>query len=394
LSRTAKSNLDGTASSASALSRRFEDWFEISRTEAVRFLPMEGLRGLAVSLVFFVHYTALVEPWISRSAAMRVADGLGRLGNIGVDLFFVLSGYLIYGSLIRRRQSLVRFFERRLQRLYPAFIVTLAVYVLLSVIAPGASKLPAGTGPALRYILENALLLPGIFPIPPLIKVAWSLSYEVFYYLAVPFLIGVLGLRRWRGPWRAALFFVAAVVWQAIPLPYPRMSMFLGGMIVAELLPLGVAFAHRRALLDGLTASLIALTVVLWWSDAADAVKFGVLWPTWVLLCFTALSLRGAIATSLSWTPLRWLGNMSYSYYLTHGLALQVFFLVLRKFHAPSGGEADLFWALLPPAFAATLALSMALYILIERPYSIVSSVSAKIAPPLPKNVADAGSTN
>src|SRR5262244_2354960 len=66
---------------------------------------MEGLRGFAVFLVFLVHYVTLIDPWIaSASSLASFARALHSIGNAGVDLFFVLSGYLIYGSLISRYQ--------------------------------------------------------------------------------------------------------------------------------------------------------------------------------------------------------------------------------------------------------------------------------------------------
>jgi exopolysaccharide production protein ExoZ len=69
-----------------------------------RMLPMEGLRGLAVFLVFLNHYFTLssrvaVEP----SVWMTIGHKVAGYGNLGVELFFVLSGYLIYGTLLRRR---------------------------------------------------------------------------------------------------------------------------------------------------------------------------------------------------------------------------------------------------------------------------------------------------
>jgi exopolysaccharide production protein ExoZ len=66
---------------------------------------MEGLRGFAVLLVFLVHYESLLEPWIARDASLlALAHSLLIVGNAGVDLFFLLSGYLIYGSLLTRQQ--------------------------------------------------------------------------------------------------------------------------------------------------------------------------------------------------------------------------------------------------------------------------------------------------
>ena len=76
--------------------------FELSRgggDHNVR--PMEGLRGFAVFLVFLVHYATLISPWIAQpSALFNVATALHTIGNAGVDLFFVLSGYLDRKSVV------------------------------------------------------------------------------------------------------------------------------------------------------------------------------------------------------------------------------------------------------------------------------------------------------
>src|SRR5437016_6116832 len=67
-----------------------------------RSIPMEGLRGLAVALVFFVHFHALLGDYARNNTALwNPSKFLGLVGNTGVDIFFVLSGYLIYGTLVR-----------------------------------------------------------------------------------------------------------------------------------------------------------------------------------------------------------------------------------------------------------------------------------------------------
>ncbi len=77
---------------------------------------MEGLRGFAVFLVFLVHYITLSEPWIKDVKDFFYYASLVRsFGNVGVDLFFVLSGYLIYGSLIKKEQLIVPYLRRRIE---------------------------------------------------------------------------------------------------------------------------------------------------------------------------------------------------------------------------------------------------------------------------------------
>ena len=77
--------------------------FEIPHAAHKQILPMEGIRGFAVFLVFLVHYVCAIEPWLLESSStFQVATYIRSIGNIGVDLFFVLSGYLIYGMLIKK----------------------------------------------------------------------------------------------------------------------------------------------------------------------------------------------------------------------------------------------------------------------------------------------------
>src|ERR1041385_7793178 len=110
--------------------------------DAGRLTPMEGLRGLAVLLVFFVHFHALFGGYAENILILRTASHfLGVVGNAGVDLFFVLSGYLIYGALLRNRTSIVKFLWRRVERIYPTFLAVFVLYLGLSALFPDASKL-------------------------------------------------------------------------------------------------------------------------------------------------------------------------------------------------------------------------------------------------------------
>jgi peptidoglycan/LPS O-acetylase OafA/YrhL len=337
---------------------------------------MEGLRGTAVALVFLVHYVALVRPWLAPGAmALPVADALHAIGNAGVDLFFVLSGYLIYGSLITRHQPFLRYMRRRCERLYPAFTTVFALYVLLSFVFPAESKIPADAWQASIYLLQNFLLMPGLFPITPLITVAWSLSYEMFYYLAIPALIYVLSLRRWPSVWRVYLFCAAAAMLAAYCAIYGghiRLIMFIAGILLYELLtdrlisaPSGsIGFA---AFILGLLAMLLPVP-----GPGGYTLRIGLLFVGCFVLCLNCFSdPRGWLARAFSWTPLRWLGNMSYSYYLLHGLALKAAFLALSAVLPDTTFGSWFFWIMMPLLFCATLPPTAALFLAVERPLSL-----------------------
>lgn len=352
-------------------------YFELSRRGSVdNNAPMEGLRGLAVFLVFLVHYVSLVEPWTTvNSITWHVAHAMQTIGNSGVDLFFVLSGYLIYGSLMDRPQPFAGFMKRRLQRIYPAFLVILFLYLVLSFVFPSESKLPAHLGEAIVYVLQNLLLLPGIFSIEPIITVAWSLSYEMLYYLTVPLAILMLGLRQRRASWRVFFFVVLTVAiaaYCAFNGGHVRLVMFIAGILLYEALKSTAlttpsSFIAVALLLAGLSIMLLPMS-----GSEGSAVKVMALFIAFFVLCLACFRQPKAwLPQAFTWTPLRWLGNMSYSYYLVHGLALKAFFLLLSSvLHGADGGTA-LFWLLLPVCFAATLLPSAALFLLIERPFSI-----------------------
>lgn len=342
---------------------------------------MEGLRGFAVFLVFIVHYATLVKPWIpANDGFSRFLGCLHTIGNAGVDLFFVLSGYLIYGSLLNRPQPFFKFFSRRVERIYPAFTAVFLLYIGLSYVFPSERKIPHDTLDAGIYLLQNYLLLPGLFPIEPMITVAWSLSYEMFYYLAVPFLIMAFGLRERSAASRAAAFSALACLaaaYCAVNSGPVRLLMFISGILLYEAKASRVAtfLGSWTALLSLVGGLLLVLLPVQGYTG--ETLKTAILFFAFLVLCLACFNHPTSWLPRLfSWHPLRWLGNMSYSYYLLHGLALKAAFLVLSKLAMPGNYGAGLFWMLLPAMFMLTLVPTGILFLLIERPYSLTKEQS------------------
>jgi len=353
----------------------FKNVYEIQHTNHTTLYSMEGLRGLAILLVFLVHYVTLSEPWISESVRTHYWASLVRsLGNVGVDLFFVLSGYLIYGMLLKKQRPFIPYLRRRIERIYPTFGAVLALYILLSVLFPAKSKIPHNAADAALYVAENLLLLPGVFDIDPIITVAWSLSYELFFYLSVPFLVFFLQLRRWTSTGRFAFFFLVAALILALPQfvgGHVRLAMFISGMLVFEVsthgrLPVRMEFLGFLGLVLGL-----ACTVAQYTYGFSGQWKFATLALSFFLLCWTCFSLDGPTSRAFRWTPLRWLGNISYSYYLIHGLVLNAIFFLLPKLVAPTGNDLYVFTLGLPACFLATFLVATLLFLSVEKPFSL-----------------------
>ena len=145
---------------------------------------LDTLRALAIALVFAYHYKVFVS-------AEPTLGWASRVGWVGVDLFFVLSGYLIANQLfagIRRGQalSLTAFYARRALRTLPVFWLVLAAYFLLPSVMGGRTPPPLW-----RFLTftQNFNLQPGTA-----FSHAWSLCIEEQFYLVLP-LVLVLGLR-------------------------------------------------------------------------------------------------------------------------------------------------------------------------------------------------------
>ena len=270
--------------------------------------------------------------------------------------------------------------SRRIQRIYPVFIVVFAIYVALSFLFPAENKIPGTFLEGTKYLLENFILLPGIFPIPPLITVAWSLSYEMLYYLMIPIIIAVFGMRHRSSAWRAVFFLLVAsatIVYCAQFGGHVRLSMFVSGVLLHEAMnspsvPVPGNMFALSALITGLAVLLLPLEGL--GPYGGYALKIAVLCLVFFALCFSCFrDPEKWLPRSFSWAPLRWLGNMSYSYYLLHGLALKASFLVLGKV-MPTAQGAILFWILLPTLFIFTLIAAAALFLVIESPFSLKPS--------------------
>ncbi|WP_299197643.1 acyltransferase [uncultured Amphritea sp.] len=370
------------------------DKLEISHGKHTPLLSMEGLRGVAVFLVFWVHYSSLVDPWLSGSS-IYVSNFIHSFGHLGVDLFFVLSGFLIYGSIVDKNDfSVTEYGRRRIQRIYPTFLIVFSAYLVLSFIFPSESKLPQSTLDKTIYIIQNLLLLPGIFDIKPIITVAWSLSYEVFYYLLIPFVVFLLKLKSWKVNNRLLFWGGASaaglILFSLFGGP-ARLLMFISGILLFE-----IYSKKQYTIRKGGTIFLfMALTIfglksIFKFDYALSILAIFILF---ILLCLCAFNQQSKTYKWLTYTPLRWLGNMSYSYYLIHGLTLKFCFLVIGIVLPASFNSVSLYYWLWVPLFVLTLVVSFILFCIVERPLSLQISrggqASKKLMPQTTKAAAD-----
>ncbi len=312
---------------------------------------IEGLRGIAIALVLAFHVGLL------SGAPVRLPGGF-----IGVDLFFVVSGFLITGLLVRERArtgsiSFSRFYARRVRRILPAAAVSLAVAIPVAYTAVGLLARPDvmtdGASAALsianiRFALTTDYFNPSSYS--PFLHF-WSLGVEEQFYLVWPLLFLVAGRLSYRGAAGAlALVLVASFAanlyitdqnpsFGFYMLPARAWQMAAGGLlaIFVESRAAGrLPRVNRRAgeLLGialgwGAAVSLIVAAVVV--DDRVAYPGLAALAPTvaGVALIATGSSRFGPGALLRLW-PVRFFGRISYSLYLWHWPTLIIGGLLLN----------------------------------------------------------------
>ena len=304
-------------------------------THLSRFRPdVQGLRALAVTLVILAH--------------ANVAHATG--GFIGVDVFFVISGFVITHSLLdfgpgHLRSSLSTFYGRRVRRIVPAATLALVATLIVADVLLGRNFPPALIGDVRWASLfgENFRLtatsanyfIPGITP--SLVTHFWSLAVEEQFYLFYPLVflttVTLSPVRHRRNALRALLG-VGVVVsawwsWHATgPAPissyYSLLTRFwelaLGGLValtpvawrcrsrvVAVLVGVGALVALALATFR-LTDASVYPGILAWWPCGATA----------ALLWSGDRAAVGGPYSWLSWRPVRYVGDLSYSLYLWH----------------------------------------------------------------------------
>jgi peptidoglycan/LPS O-acetylase OafA/YrhL len=349
-------------------------------TVANRYIPaLDGIRAVAVLAVLLYHGGV---PW-------------ARGGFLGVDVFFVLSGYLITALLLAEwqasgRVALGAFWARRARRLLPALFLVLVAVTIWFARWPPSGVLPdvaADTRWTLGYAANWHFLAAGEsyfdqFAIPSPLRHTWSLAIEEQFYLLWPLLLVGL-LRLGRGSYRLVLACTMAAtavsalllaVWYEPADPSrvyygtdTRAAAILVGAGAALILARRPAAVSRRARLSLDLAAMCAAVGIGWAMVALDehnglVFRGGI--PILavlvaVVIAATVLSSDGPIGRCLSPAPLRTVGLISYGLYLWHWPV----YVALTEDRTGLGGTNLLLLRLTVTFVAAGLS-----YLLVEQP--------------------------
>lgn len=149
---------------------------------STRLESIQILRGIAASMVVFHHFTAAVMDY-AHANSMVVQSGIGRLGACGVDIFFVISGFIMVYTTREKdgAREAISFLRKRVLRIYPLYWIWTSVILIIWLTGIGLRAHLYG----IRFIVGSYLL----FPVAngdhfhPLLDQGWTLSFEMLFYL-------------------------------------------------------------------------------------------------------------------------------------------------------------------------------------------------------------------
>ncbi len=286
---------------------------------------IDGLRAVAVLAVLFYH--------------TDIAFFSG--GYVGVDVFFVISGYLITGIIVREIEanefSILKFYERRIRRIYPALYAVIAFVFLVSAIlyTPYNFKETGKSAMATIVFASNILFWyqSGYFDAPSTLKPmlhTWSLAVEEQFYIVLPLLIWLVMrfARTWLKPilimlaalsFGLSVYYIKADVTAAFYFAHLRAwELLIGSLLAVNILPIPTNHNIRHALsLAGIF--MIASSVSLY-THATLFPGTSALLPTMgaALILYSGMGGKSLVGNFLQTPVFVFIGKISYSLYLWH----------------------------------------------------------------------------
>ncbi|MFF2889894.1 acyltransferase family protein [Paenibacillus sp. NPDC057967] len=287
-------------------------------------VTIQGLRGLLALLVVIFHSYSGLESISLIAPLQGPLQWIGSMGSVSVNLFFVISGYLILQSLTRH-QNLKKFFIDRILRIYPVFVV---IHLLIFMAGP-IINYDWMSGISIKdyviHFFSNLLLLPGIFPsLPEAQLVAWSISYEFLFYLLVGL---VFGASINRSSSKSSLIIIVALIISVLFIYFhPRALFFIVGIILFKLIDkINEKVTYRPWFYFN---GVILLGVILVTYNALH-ISISLLFS--FLFFKTVINEEGLLSRVLRTKVFKFLGDISYSLYLWHTFVMFPLKIVILK---------------------------------------------------------------
>jgi peptidoglycan/LPS O-acetylase OafA/YrhL len=366
---------------------------------------LDGIRGLAIGMVVFYHYAIQTFALQHGSVSWYVLLP-GRLGWTGVDLFFVLSGFLIGGILLDARNSpnyFQVFYRRRFFRIVPAYALFFLCFLSLSwlnkmALAPKLDWITQNPLPWYSYVLflQNFWMAFGNVWGPPVTSITWSLAVEEQFYLTLPWLLRRLNRKRLVQVLLEGIL-LAPLLRLALYSLWPRLSnaWFVLMPCRMDALLFGVVAAialrepswklrlenHRKLLRLGLVfaGALVPLLTQMYFEPygfptaSLGLTCIAVFYV--ILLVYVVVFKDSRLSRCLRWSWLRWLGGLAYGIYLFHQLILYIIYGLIWSSPPFLSGFQQCAVCVL--GFAVTLAVCQLSYKLFEKPLIRIGHLTA-----------------
>ncbi|KQP88028.1 acyltransferase [Methylobacterium sp. Leaf117] len=313
---------------------------------------IQVLRGLAALLVVIVHCEAIIKSFGN-------FHYIGIAASTGVDLFFVISGFIMVYTSDRNGPTPLGFFANRVARVAPLYwLLTIAIFAI-AVLQP---QLLGATKASLSNLVNSLAFWPYLRDdgkVAPLLFLGWTLNYEMMFYavFALCLFIKDLNLRVLVaiGVLVSMTVLGQAITFENVPALFftrPVILEFALGMIVARIY--AILPHSKRAAVIALCLAIIALPAMLLAAVLSSSMLPIAGIPAAVLVVAALIMDRGGL--SLSWRPLVAIGDASYSLYLTHPFVAQVVIKLSNKLQ-PLSLPLSLLVILVIYAISITLAL-------------------------------------
>lgn len=350
---------------------------------------VEGLRGM-LALGVFIHHAACTRSlYVDGTWDDGEKGVLSQLGPVAVTLFFFITGFLFWEKLRRDRHlDFWPHMRSRFKRLAPAYLAMVGVVVIVVGMRTGWTvRVPLPT--LLRSVLDWLLFtLPGPSDINGLANtkmivagVPWTLRLEWIFYAVVPFLAW-FAARPWRTFFMLALILGAhalALALAALPALSPHWAgsltaatrlharTFGGGIFVAAAVPwvrARLPAVNFRAAGFSAPGLVVMIAVLLLPPDSSRSRQTALL-----LVPFALIVLGSDGFGALTSGPARFLGRISYSIYLLHGVVLHTAFLALNQVYPVAALSRQSYWLLVAMLGAGVITLAAHWYRWFEAPF-------------------------
>ncbi|MDB4614679.1 acyltransferase [bacterium] len=334
---------------------------------------IHGLRGFAAFsvLVFHLYRGAItagaghiqggLDFWPDDALHSLLVPAMNSL-NAGIEIFFMISGFLITSTLIRHRK-VGRFLLNRALRIYPVFLATQALMFTVGPIVGWSWMKSISPLEFTRNLIFNVLLLPGVFDLPMALPAAWTLSYEALFYLVAATIFWLSKRDRPTVVWITVLLAAAFVLHR-----YPRGLYFFVGTAVYFMLPKLKQTTGRGLKSIPLLplASCTGLHYLLQLKlEKTNPYAYAAITPVGFVFFYYIVTGHGLVSRILRHRVFQFLGTISYSLYLWQ---VPVMFVVKRMLlkHIGTANSLITFYSFALVATAASIVFSYGSYRLLE----------------------------